>query len=491
MDLPTTSKTGNLSDDEEDFLGFDDSDGFKEEISRLPQPIIRKLKQKRASTSSGNYQVYGFLSNTPASSTSTPSRSLGSSDSKALEIVESPVAPDPTSEQPAPMKIEPPDFGATSDSVALTSLKEISTDPKMEDTQTDDSAPFDIKDTVPNTSNLVSSEEKDLVLSQSVTKTLENTPLLDTSLHLQPPDHLSGTPTPRKLPATNTPGSLASKKMYDNPIYRKPFEFKWKREVVYRANPSEKSNYREKGDVYYITPTGKRVRTKNEIIKNLSPFPELTIENFTFSKETVGGIPGDEEIIRYAKPSASNKRTPDHLIQVQAQSEGLQNLGKRIIKPKLPKGATPPSPPLPSSLHRIPTKDVKFKPTIEKKAIIQAAATTDNSKGETKPKKHLPCTITCVKACGIIPQLQCIKCYCLYHHECVDMPKRSTSSNTFLCRDCVQAKQEQAKLGKGNQAQIKTEAHIKTMPSKNLPPLQTWAVIGGRRFLVMSRPLQT
>jgi len=30
-----------------------------------------------------------------------------------------------------------------------------------------------------------------------------------------------------------------------------------------------------------------------------------------------------------------------------------------------------------------------------------------------------PCTIQCMLAMGTIPQLQCKKCLCLYHHECI------------------------------------------------------------------------
>lgn len=56
-------------------------------------------------------------------------------------------------------------------------------------------------------------------------------------------------------------------------------------------------NSKDKGEVYYITPTGKKLRTRNDIVMALHE--GLTMDNFTFIKESVGGSP-DEEIIRLA-----------------------------------------------------------------------------------------------------------------------------------------------------------------------------------------------
>lgn len=60
---------------------------------------------------------------------------------------------------------------------------------------------------------------------------------------------------------------------------------------------NEKSTQKERGDVYYITPSGKKLRTKQEILNNLSKNIDLTIENFTFAKDPVGGTP-EQEIVR-------------------------------------------------------------------------------------------------------------------------------------------------------------------------------------------------
>uniref|UniRef100_A0AAG5DRG1 MBD domain-containing protein n=1 Tax=Anopheles atroparvus TaxID=41427 RepID=A0AAG5DRG1_ANOAO len=121
--------------------------------------------------------------------------------------------------------------------------------------------------------------------------------------------------------------------------YKAPFKYGWKRELVYRANMD--GNSKDKGEVYYITPQGKKLRTRNDIAAALHD--DLTINNFTFAKEPVGGTP-DEETIRSAK-SYSNmpKRSgPGNNSYSLETSPG--DLGKRVPKPKMPKGASPPPP---------------------------------------------------------------------------------------------------------------------------------------------------
>lgn len=41
-----------------------------------------------------------------------------------------------------------------------------------------------------------------------------------------------------------------------------------------------------------------------------------------------------------------------------------------------------------------------------------------------------PCTVTCPRAPGQVPQLQCVRCLCLYHHECVGLLPQSTEYRT-------------------------------------------------------------
>lgn len=106
-----------------------------------------------------------------------------------------------------------------------------------------------------------------------------------------------------------------------------PFEFGWKRELVFRATTGVS---KEKGDVYYITPQGRKLRTRNEIQNNLTP--GLTMDNFSLSKVPLYLGP-DYEIVRSAKMKTT--------VKVPSPREISPVLGKRIPKPKAPKGASP------------------------------------------------------------------------------------------------------------------------------------------------------
>jgi hypothetical protein len=93
---------------------------------------------------------------------------------------------------------------------------------------------------------------------------------------------------------------------------------------------------KEKGEVYYITPGGKKLRTRHEIQVHLHD--ELTINNFTLVKEAIGASP-DDEIIRPAKYYNYARRSN---IDPVINETSPQPLGKRVPKPKMPKGASPP-----------------------------------------------------------------------------------------------------------------------------------------------------
>lgn len=115
----------------------------------------------------------------------------------------------------------------------------------------------------------------------------------------------------------STPGMKKSKLPLDltNPNYLKPFQFGWKRELVYRATNDATSSKRN-GDIYYYTPNGKKVRSMREVSENLKN-KELTLDDFTFFKEPLGLDDPEKEIIRDAKiksaistPSIVKKSTP-------------------------------------------------------------------------------------------------------------------------------------------------------------------------------------
>ena len=52
-------------------------------------------------------------------------------------------------------------------------------------------------------------------------------------------------------------------KILNNPLYLVPFKNGWKRELVCRASSSKR-----KGDIYYYTPEGVKLRSRNEVKKH-------------------------------------------------------------------------------------------------------------------------------------------------------------------------------------------------------------------------------
>lgn len=116
--------------------------------------------------------------------------------------------------------------------------------------------------------------------------------------------------------------------------YKKPFEYGWKRELVWRAS---QEGTREKADVYFITPNGKKLRARSEIAPLLEG--DLTIDHFCFARESLGVGP-ELETVRSAKPS--HRATAAAATLAAAAATTPINIGKRISKPKGPKGASPP-----------------------------------------------------------------------------------------------------------------------------------------------------
>lgn len=148
--------------------------------------------------------------------------------------------------------------------------------------------------------------------------------------------------TPIQTPQKPADGS-SSHIIKTDPRYRNPFKFGWRREVVFRANMTANQKSDNKGEVYYHSPNGKKLRTKNEILSELRALKDtnLDIGDFSFAKESIG-MPADQEIVRSAKvQTPSQKRQPVSMAESMPTPEVL---GKRIPKPKMPKGASPPPP---------------------------------------------------------------------------------------------------------------------------------------------------
>lgn len=73
--------------------------------------------------------------------------------------------------------------------------------------------------------------------------------------------------------------------------------------MVYRGTIS--TSKRNTGDVYYYTPNGKKLRSMREIAENLKN-KELTLEDFTFVKESLGVDDPEKEIVRDALKSTND-----------------------------------------------------------------------------------------------------------------------------------------------------------------------------------------
>lgn len=114
-----------------------------------------------------------------------------------------------------------------------------------------------------------------------------------------------------------------------NPNYLKPFQFGWKRELVYRATSD--STMKRNGDIYYYTPNGKKVRSMREVSENLKN-RDLSIEDFTFYKEPLGLDDPEKEIIRDAKVKYGNVK---------------EHTPKANTKPKVSSPKPPPTAPTP------------------------------------------------------------------------------------------------------------------------------------------------
>lgn len=83
-----------------------------------------------------------------------------------------------------------------------------------------------------------------------------------------------------------------------NALYKEPFKFGWKREMVYKTGND--STPKRTADIYYLSPKGKKVKSLREVAECLTT-KELTLDNFTFHREAIGVDDPALEIIRDAK----------------------------------------------------------------------------------------------------------------------------------------------------------------------------------------------
>ncbi|KAG4075136.1 hypothetical protein HA402_006153 [Bradysia odoriphaga] len=131
--------------------------------------------------------------------------------------------------------------------------------------------------------------------------------------------------------------------------FKIPFKFGWKRELVYRSQMADTRTKSDKAEVYYITPEGKKLRTKSEIQSCLTDGLDLNM--FTFAKDPLG-VGLDYEIVRSAKSYSqqTQRKVPVQNFLDLGEADPSLGFGKRVPKPKMPKGASPP----PTNRNAIP-----------------------------------------------------------------------------------------------------------------------------------------
>ncbi|XP_013783655.1 uncharacterized protein LOC106467821 [Limulus polyphemus] len=93
-----------------------------------------------------------------------------------------------------------------------------------------------------------------------------------------------------------------TRQLIDVEACRKPFELGWKREIVYRSSTENNINRKSTRliDVYYLTPSGQRLRSMREVYNYISAHPQfgITIDCFTFANISISHTP--YEIQRHA-----------------------------------------------------------------------------------------------------------------------------------------------------------------------------------------------
>ncbi|XP_037914016.1 uncharacterized protein LOC119653470 isoform X2 [Hermetia illucens] len=266
-----------------------------------------------------------------------------------------------------------------------------------------------IKEELPSEGEQDHEQIKSHGTSEDTLKSVVKSELDEAGDENKPPD-VSEVPEDRIEEKHAASHSASSKqRSIKDPIYKKPFALGWKREVVYRAIPGIS---KDKGEVYYITPMGKKIRTRTELQLHLTH--DLQLENFTFAREPIG-MSLDEEKIRVAKPTA--RTAPAEV-----------TLGKRIPKPKGPKGASPPP------QGWTPARAVKSSSISSPRSLHTTRMSDENENKSQASSKSTPKTSKLQKKNSSVNQSS----VSLTTGEDVQLRKRGTSARSSKSSENVQ-----------------------------------------------------
>lgn len=170
----------------------------------------------------------------------------------------------------------------------------------------------------------------------------------------------------------------------DNLNYLKPFSYGWKRELVYRS--TNDSSMRRMGDIYYYTPTGKKVRSMREVAETLPKHKDLTIGDFTFTKEPLGIDDPEKEIIRDAKIKTGAAKKHVKVVSKPAATSTPTTKAKPVVatsSAKSVKSKTSFKVKMPKAIVKTKEKKVKVEPKSE-------AAPNDDMEVGTYPSNWTP-----------------------------------------------------------------------------------------------------
>uniref|UniRef100_A0A0K8SS68 MBD domain-containing protein n=1 Tax=Lygus hesperus TaxID=30085 RepID=A0A0K8SS68_LYGHE len=257
--------------------------------------------------------------------------------------------------------------------------------------------------------------------------------------------------TPTKSVVTKSVSVKKSSIDIDKDEYKKPFEFGWVREVVYRTsslNSSERT--RRSADVYYYTPSGKKVRSSREVADYLTG--ELSIANFTFVKEPIGVNDPKKEIVRHAEPNRSLRSGDESSSPQQKKATPTIRAKPKSTNEVQGKGTTP------KVAFKFTNKKLSAgkKPDKSRKSIGGTEIEDDSSEDtdwdmvQKNPTREV-CSIECRLAMGLIPTLQCVSCLCLYHPECVGVQQdKLSASKPYSCKNCQGISGQQSTAPKTN-----------------------------------------
>lgn len=266
-----------------------------------------------------------------------------------------------------------------------------------------------------------------------------------------------------------------------NPLLKIPLtQYGWKREIVCRTTNSPEITSKRMYDVYYYSPTGKKLRSCTQIADYLlSLDTDLSGAHFSFSKGVIG-LSSDVEWVRGAKSK------PDSVQSLNSNKDIGKTIQSKSITSKPARKIT--QNPKKRRLSKVSLYDDVSKSSlnedIDSKRSKAPLSEDDDSMdcdwsptipGTTRETMGNPliCSILCPAALGCIPTLQCTSCLCLYHPQCLNLDPDVTY-HKYVCINCKKKIQDEENELHAKKEQTKTIIKItKTSSDQKVPVTKT------------------